>query len=72
MMNTYKVKYVSNPSASKIKVGDIIFTNGGNHVMIVVKKSGNTIYCNGNTNNRYQLAVSISAVSGVLQTSSLF
>ena len=68
MQNNYNVKYISRPSASQIDVGDVILTSSG-HVMIVTRKSGNTIYANGNTNNRYQLPVSY--FYAVLKTSTL-
>ncbi len=70
--NNYNIKYMSNPSASDIKVGDVIYTNNGGHVMFVMSKSGNTIYASGNTNNRDEIVVSISIISGVLKTSALF
>ncbi len=68
----YGVTYKSWPSASDIKVGDVIYTNNGGHVMFVVKKSGGKIYASGNTNNRNALQVSTSCISGVLKTSALF
>lgn len=68
MQNTLGVKYISYPSASQIEVGDVIMTSSS-HVMIVTRKEGNRIYCNGNTNNRYQLQVSW--FYGVFKTSSL-
>lgn len=68
MQNNYNVKYISRPSASQIDVGDVILTSSG-HVMIVTRKSGNTVYANGNTNNRYQLQVSY--FYAVLKTSAL-
>lgn len=69
--NNYGVKYISYPSASSIKPGDVIYTNGGGHVMFVMKVSGNTIYASGNTNNRDCLAMSTGSICGVLQTSQL-
>ncbi len=68
MQNNHNVKYISRPSASQIEVGDVILTSSS-HVMIVTRKSGNTIYANGNTNNRYQLQVSY--FYAVLKTSAL-
>lgn len=68
MQNNYNVKYISRPYASQIDVGDVILTSSG-HVMIVTRKSGNTVYANGNTNNRYQLQVSY--FYAVLKTSAL-
>lgn len=70
--SNYGVKYVSSPKASSINPGDVIYTNGGGHVMFVMKKSGSTIYASGNTNNRDCLALSTSSICGVLQTSKLF
>ena len=72
LVGKYGVTYKSKPSAKDINVGDIIYTNNGGHVMFVMKKSGSKIYCSGNTNNRDELRVSISAISGVLKTSELF
>lgn len=71
-VNNYKVTYKSNPSASNIKAGDVIYTNGGGHVMFVMKVSGNTVYASGNTNNRDCIAMSTRSICGVLQTSKLF
>lgn len=71
-VNNYKVTYKSNPSASNIKAGDVIYTNGGSHVMFVMKVSGNTVYASGNTNNRDCIAMSTRSICGVLQTSKLF
>lgn len=71
-INNYKVTYKSNPSASNIKAGDVIYTNGGSHVMFVMKVSGNTVYASGNTNNRDCIAMSTRSICGVLQTSKLF
>lgn len=70
--NNYGITYKSNPSASDIKVGDVIYTNNGGHVMFVMSKSGNKIYASGNTNNRNEIQVSVSIISGVLKTSALF
>ncbi len=70
-VKTHKVTYKSYPSASSIKRGDVIYTNGGGHVMFVMKVSGNTIYASGNTNNRDCLALSKKSICGVLQTSKL-
>lgn len=72
MTSKHGVKYKANPSASDINVGDIVYTNNGGHVMFVMKKSGSKIYCSGNTNNRDEIRVSISLISGVLKTSELF
>lgn len=68
MTKTLGVKYISNPSASNIDVGDVIMTSSS-HVMIVTKKSGNAIYANGNTNDRDELRVTY--FYGVFKTSSL-
>ncbi len=70
-VKTYKVAYKSYPSASNIKPGDVIYTNGGGHVMFVMKVSGSTIYASGNTNNRDCLALRTSSICGRLQTSKL-
>ncbi len=71
-MNTYGVKYIKNPSASDIKPGDIVFTNGTDqHVMFCMKRSGSRVYCSGNTNNRNEISVSTSVITGVLKTSTL-
>ncbi len=69
---TYGITYTSSPSASEIQAGDVIYTNNGGHVMIVMYKSGQKIYASGNTNNRDCLNVGIGAISGVLKTSKLF
>lgn len=66
------IKYISKPSASQIKKGDVIYTNNGGHVMFVMRKSGNTIYASGNTNNRDELALSAGSIYGVLKTSALY
>lgn len=71
-VNTFKVKYINKPSVSNIRPGDVIYTNGGGHVMFVMSVSGNTIKASGNTNNRDCCTVGIGAISGVLKTSSLF
>lgn len=70
-VKNHNVTYKKNPSASSIKRGDVIYTNGGGHVMFVMKVSGNTIYASGNTNNRDCLALRTSSICGVLQTSKL-
>lgn len=70
-VNNYKVTYKSYPSASYIKPGDVIYTDGGGHVMFVMKVSGNTIYASANTNNRDCIALSTKSICGVLQTSKL-
>ena len=67
---TYKVDYISRPSAGNIDVGDILFTSSG-HVMVVTAKSGNNVYASGNTNNRYNLYISRSYYYGVIKTSTL-
>ena len=70
MKNNYNVQYISRPSASQIEVGDVLLT-ASDHVMIVTRKENGTIFANGNTNNRYQLAISSSYFYAVLKTSEL-
>lgn len=70
-VSNYKVTYKSNPSASDIKPGDVIYTDGGGHVMFVMKVSGSTIYASANTNNRDCMALTTRSICGVLQTSKL-
>lgn len=72
MQSKYGVAYKTWPSASSIAAGDVIYTNSGGHVMFVTKVSGGKVYASGNTNNRDELCVSISAICGVLKTSTLF
>ena len=70
-VNNYSVTYKKKPSASDIKPGDIIYTDGGGHVMFVMKVSGSTIYASANTYNRDCLALKSSSICGVLKTSKL-
>ncbi len=71
--DNYSVSYISNPSSSSIKPGDIIYTNNGGHVMFVMEVSSRgVVYASGNTNNRDCISVSASCISGVLKTSALF
>lgn len=71
-VKTYNVQYYSNPGVSSIKPYDVIYTNNGCHVMVVMNVKNGTVDASGNTNNRDCIAVSRSLISGVLKTSSLF
>lgn len=72
-VDTYGTVYLSNPSASEIAEGDIIYTDNLGHVMFVMDvTSDGRILCSGNTNNRDSMPVSINAICAVLKTSDFF
>lgn len=87
MRRTYNVKYYNKKSAlsnsykdgsdfsiTDIVPGDTVTINGTygrNHIMYVLGVSGQYVYFTAHTNNRFNSAVHISAISGLLKTSDI-